>query len=178
MINRMLDTCKTTEPLLKSAHRDLSVSMSSTAALLLCTALERDVAHIVPQDEEAVGKMFGMFSPGSVPCFPATQHATTAETLHPVTLPKVVEASFGQILGSNRCSGWPRGEGLKPGLLSPHVRNHRVGGLINHLSCSQTILQVLCFFTVDGAISQWGIRTWVKAGAVSTAEKFARWGNL
>ena len=132
VIDRVLDTCKTTKPLLKAAHRDASVLGLSTAPFLLYTPLEWDVAHIVAKDEVAAGIMFGMLSPGSVLWFPATQHATTAETLHPVTLPQVEEAGLGQILGSHWCRRGPRREGLKPGLLAPHVGSHRVGGLINH----------------------------------------------
>ncbi len=87
VVYRVPDTCKATKPLLKTPHRDMRVCIACTAELLLfCTSLERDVAHIVPEDEEAVGKMVGMFPPGVVPCFPATQHATTAETLHLVSL--------------------------------------------------------------------------------------------
>lgn len=161
MVNRVLDNGKATKPLLKTPHRN-SICMSSTAAfLLLCTPLEWDVAHIVPEDEEAVGKMFGMFSPRGVPCFPAAQHATTTEALHPVALPYVVEAGLGQISGSHRSSRGPRREGLKPGLLIPHVRDHWVGGFINHFSCPQTIFHVFRFFIVCGTV-----RYRVKTGAV------------
>lgn len=140
MVNRVLDIGKTMKPLLKAAHRDVRVSVLAIAAaiLVLCTPQERYIAHIVSKDEEAVGKMFRMFSPGSVPRFPAGQHATTAETLYPVALPQVVEASLSQIAGCYRCSRRPGRKGLKPGLLTPHVRDHGVRGLINHLSCSQT----------------------------------------
>lgn len=146
--------------------------MLSAAALLhLHIPLVWDVAHIVPQDEEAVGVMFGMFSPGGVPCFPATQYATTVETLHPVALPHVEEAGLGQVSGSHGSSRGPRREGLKPGLLTPHVWGHRVGGLINHLSRSQTIFHVFCFFVVGGTVGQSGITTRVIIGAVGAAEK-------
>lgn len=86
-VYRVLDTCKATKPLLKTSHSDMSFCMPPIVRLLLHIALEWDVAHIVPEDEEAVGEMFGVFSPGRVSRLPAGQHATTAKTLHLITLP-------------------------------------------------------------------------------------------
>lgn len=151
----------------------MSVSLLSTATLLLYTPLEWDVAHIVPKYEEAVWKMSGVLSPGGVPYFPATQYATTAKTLHLVALSPVVETSLGQISGSHRGSRRPRREGPKPGLLTPHMRHQRVGGLINHLSCSQAIFHVFCFFIVDGTIHHCGFRTHIKTGAMDAIKKTA-----
>lgn len=112
-VYRVLHTCKATKPLLKSPPWDSGACILTGAALLLLyTTLEWDVSHIVPKDEEAVGIMFAVFSPCSVPCFPVAQHATTAETLHPVALHYVEEASLGQISGTDRSTRGPGGEGL------------------------------------------------------------------
>lgn len=84
----VLDTCKATEPLFKTPHADASASMVPAAGVpILCSPLEWDVAHIVAEDEEAVGIMSLVFSPGGILCFPATQHPATAETLHLIPLP-------------------------------------------------------------------------------------------
>lgn len=123
--------------------------MLSAAVLLLHSPpVQRDVAHIVTEHEEAVGKMLVMLFPSSVPHFPTSQHATTTEALHPVTLAKVIEAGLGQISGSHRRTRGPRRQGLKPSLLTLHVRGHWVGGLIHHLSSPQTILQVFFLLVV------------------------------
>lgn len=144
-----------------------------SAVLLLCVPHERDVAHVVAKDKEAVGIMSVVLSPGGVSCFPVAQHAGAAETLHPVRLPLVVEAGLGQSSGSDGSSGGPRGEGAEPGLFAPHVRNLRVGGLVDHLSCSQKKFHVLCFFVVGGAIEQRRVARWVQAFAMDAAEKCA-----
>lgn len=87
-VYRVLDTGKAIEPILKTLHRDTSGCLwSAAAATLLCIPHEWDVAHIVPKDKEAVGIMSVVLSPSSISCFPATKHATAAETLHPVELP-------------------------------------------------------------------------------------------
>lgn len=138
MVNGMLDTYKAAQPLLKALHGDTRAWTLSALPLapLLCASLGWDVAHVMPQDEEAVGEVFGMFSPSRVSSLPAPQHASTAEALHPVALPQRVKACLGQISRSHWDSGGPRDEGLEPGILAAHVGGHGVGGLINHLSCS------------------------------------------
>lgn len=176
--NRVLNTIKAVEPLLKTLHRSTRTRLcrpaAAAAALLLLRVLhEWDVAHIVAKDEEAVGIMSVVLSPGSISCFPLTQYAAAAKTLHPVRLPQVVQAGFSQISGSNGSSGGPTREGPKPGLFAPHVRNLWVGGLVNHLSCSQKKCHMLCFFIVGGAIDERSVTHWVQNGAMAATEKFA-----
>jgi len=172
VVNGVQDTCKAAQPLLQPPHRDASVCVLSAAAIFR-TPLEWDIAHIVTEDEEAVGEMFGMFRPGDVPRFPTSQHATAAEALHPVAHAEVVEAGLCQISGSHGSSRGPRREGLKPGLLTSHVRGHRVGELIDHLSCPQAILHVFRFFAGRGAVGHPVFTSEVEVGAVGADEKAA-----
>lgn len=155
-VYRVLDISKASQPFLKGHHVDTSTFRlpDSVLLLLLSRSLQRYVANVVPQDEKAGGEMFVVFSPGRVPDVPVGQYAPAAETLNLVVLTQVVEARLGQISRSHWYYQGPRGEGLKTAFFTLHMRDHRINGLIDHLSCSQAILHILRFFIVSGIVSQ------------------------
>lgn len=148
-VDRMLDPRITVQSLLKTPHRDsllllLLLLVLLVLLLLLGTSLGWQVAHVVAEDKETVGHVFGVFPPGRVPELPAGQHAAAAEALHPVALPQVEEARLRQGAGPHGAAGGPQPlEGPAAGVLAAHVGDFGVGGLVDHLSRSHAVLHVL-----------------------------------
>ena len=165
MIHRMPPSSETLKSFLKGLHRD----PWAIAPWRLCGW---DIADIMAQDKEAVGEVPSVFAPRFVPRLPASQHASAAEALDPVSLPKIVQSSLGQLSWVNRGRRRPQtAEASDACILLAHVGSHGVRGLIHHLAGAQAELHGLGCLVVHGAIAQGGEDE--VAGAVHAAEEFA-----